>query len=77
MNQANQVIPWFRLFELFECQDATVAGGLNDDFLNVHGFADLLRLVLRSSYAGAPAVIQVVCPRGTADALSGTCGTEP
>jgi hypothetical protein len=49
VNHTSKVIPWlrlFELFELFECHNATVTGGLNDDFLHEERFQDTLGLVV-------------------------------
>jgi hypothetical protein len=46
VNHTSKVIPWLRLFELFECHNATVTGGLNDDFLHEERFQDTLGLVV-------------------------------
>ena len=42
MNHTSKVIPWFGLLELFECQYATKASGLDDDFLAEELFQDSL-----------------------------------
>jgi hypothetical protein len=34
VNHTSKVIPWLRLLDLFEWHNATVTGGLNDDFLD-------------------------------------------
>ena len=40
MNHTSKVIPRLRLFDLFECQDASVTGDINDDFLDEEFFQD-------------------------------------
>ena len=41
MNHTSKVMPWLRLFELFECQYVTLTGGLSDDFLHACIFSSV------------------------------------